>query len=72
MLCSPTSIFVSHDIALMYCKTILEINSRTNILSRAVLTGNQIDNANTITMKDTLSIISSIGDTVRSLVVITR
>ena len=49
----------------MYCKTktIFETSSRTNILSKAVLTGYQIDNVNTaIIMKDTPCIISSIGD----------
>ena len=63
MLCRPTSIFVGFDIAFMFSKTTLEISSRTNILFLAVLTGYQIDNAITITMKDTPSIISSIGDT---------
>ena len=63
MLCHPTSIFVGFDIAFMYSKTILEISSRTNILLQAVLTGYQVDNVITITMKDASIIISSIGDT---------
>ena len=50
MFCSPTAISVGLDIAFMYSVTIPEINSRTNILSKAVLTGYQVDNANTITM----------------------
>ena len=63
MLCRPTSIFVGFDIAFMYSKTTLEISSRTNILFQAVLTGYQIDNVITITMKDPPRIISTIGDT---------
>ena len=65
MLCRPTSIFVGFDIAFMYSKTILEISSRTNILLQAVLTGYQIDNVITITMKDPPPpcIISTVGDT---------
>ena len=47
----------------MYFETILEISNRTNILWKTVLTGYQIDNANTITMNDTPCIIVSIGDT---------
>ena len=47
----------------MYFETILEISNRTNILWKTVLTGYQIDNANTITMNDTPCIIFSIGDT---------
>ena len=50
MFCSPTAISVALDIAFMYSVTIPEINSRTNILSKAVLAGYQVDNANTITM----------------------
>ena len=56
MLCRPT-------IAFMYSKTTLEIGSRTSILFQVVLKGYQIDNVITITMKDSLRIISSIGDT---------
>ena len=52
MLCCPTSICVGFDIAFMYSKTILEISSRTNILLQAVLTGYQVDNVITVTMKD--------------------
>ena len=63
MLCRPTSIFVGFDITFMYSKTVLEISSRTNILLQAVLTGCQVDNVITITMKDAPRIISSIGDT---------
>ena len=63
MLCYPTSIFVGLEIAFMYSKTILEISRRTNILFKTVLTGYQIDNVITITMKDPRCIISSIGDT---------
>ena len=62
--CCPTSIFVGFDVAFMYSKTTLEISSRTNILFKAALTGYQIDNAITITMKDPSRIISSIGDIV--------
>ena len=51
MLCRPTSIFVGFDITFMYSKTILKISSRTNILLQAVLTGYQVDNVVTITMK---------------------
>ena len=47
----------------MYSKTVFEISSRTNILLQAVLTGCQVDNVITITMKDAPRIISSIGDT---------
>ena len=47
----------------MYSKTILEIRSRTKILFKAVPTGYQIDNVNTIKMKDAACIISSTGDT---------
>ena len=61
MLCRPTSIFVGFDIAFMCYETILEISSRTNILLQAVLTGYRVDNVITITMKDPLHIISSIG-----------
>ena len=63
MLCCPTSIFVGVDITFMYSKKILEISRRTNILFKTVLTGYQIDNVITITMKDPPCIISSIGDT---------
>ena len=63
MLCRPTSIFAGLDIALMCSKTILEISSRINILFKTVLTGYQIDNVITITMKDPPCVISSIGDT---------
>ena len=63
MLCRLTSIFVGFDMAFIYSKTTIEISSRTNILFQAVLTGYQIDNAITITMKDPPRIISSIGDT---------
>ena len=62
MLCCPTSIFVGVDITFMYSKKILEISRRTNILFKTVLTGYQIDNVITITMKDPRCIISSIGD----------
>ena len=68
MLCCPKSIFVGFDIAFMFSKTTLEISSRTNILFLAVLTGYQIDNVITITMKDTPTIISSIGDTACELI----
>ena len=54
MLCRLTSIFVGFDMAFIYSKTTIEISSRTNILFQAVLTGYQIDNAITITMKDPL------------------
>ena len=54
MVCSPTFILIY---------LILEISSRTNTLFKAVFTGYQIDNVNTITMKDNPCIISSIGDT---------
>ena len=63
MLCHPTSIFVGFDIAFIYSETDLEISSRTNILLQAVLTGYQVDNVITSTMKDTPRIISSIGVT---------
>ena len=63
MLFRPTSIFVGFDVAFMSSKMTLEISSRTNILFKAVLTGYQIDNVITITMKDPSRIISSIGDT---------
>ena len=63
MRCHTTSIFVGLDIAFMYSKMVLEISSRTNILLQAVLTGCQVDNVITITMKDAPRIISSIGDT---------
>ena len=63
MLCRPTSIIVGFDIAFMYSKTILEISCRTNILLQTVLTGYQVDNVITITMKDPPYIISSISDT---------
>ena len=63
MLFRPTSIFVSFDITFMYSKTFLEISSRTNILLQAVLTGYQVDNVITVTMKEPPRIISSIGDT---------
>ena len=62
MLCRPISTFVGFDIAFMNYETILEISSRTNILLQAVLTGYRVDNVITITMKDPLHIISSIGD----------
>ena len=52
MLCRPTSIFVCFDIAFMYCKTTLEISSKTNILFQGVYTGCQIDNIITITKED--------------------
>ena len=68
MLCRPTSIFVGFDMAFIYSKTTLEISSRTNILFQAVLTGYQIDNAITITMKDAPHIISFIGDTACEIV----
>ena len=58
-----THIFVGLDMTFMYSKTILEISSRTNILFKTVLTGYQIDNVITITMKDPPCVISSIGDT---------
>ena len=54
MLCRLTYIVVGFDMAFIYSKTALEISSRTNILFQAVLTGYQIDNAITITMKDPL------------------
>ena len=63
MLCRLTSIFVGFDMAFIYSKTTLEISSRTNILFQAVLTGYQIDNFITITMKNAPRIISSIGGT---------
>ena len=63
MLCCPTSIFVGVDITFMSSKKILEISRRTNILFKTVLTGYQIDNVITITMKDPPCIISSTGDT---------
>ena len=63
MLSRPTYIFVGFDIGFMYSKTTLEISSRTNILFQAVLTGYQIDNIITITMKEPYCIISSIGNT---------
>ena len=63
MLCRPTYIFVGFDIGFMYSKTTLEISSRTNILFQAVLTGYQIDNIITITIKEPYCIISSIGNT---------
>ena len=63
MFCCPTSTFVGFDIAFMYSKTVLEISTRTNILLQAVLTGHQVDNVITITMKNPPRIISSIGDT---------
>ena len=63
MLCRSTSIFVGFDIAFMYSKMVLEISSTTSILLQAVLTGCQVDNVITITMKDAPRIISSIGDT---------
>ena len=63
MVCSPTPNFVGLDIAFMYSKMMLEISSRTNILSKAFYTGYQIDNVITITMKDNSCIISSIVDT---------
>ena len=63
MFCCPTSTFVGFDIAFMYSKTVLEISSRTKILLQAVLTGHQVDNVITITMKNPPRIISSIGDT---------
>ena len=47
----------------MYSKTILEINNRTNVLFKAVLTDYQIDNVNTVTIKDSPHIISSLGNT---------
>ena len=47
----------------MYSKMILEINNRTKVLFKAVLTGYQIDNVNTVTIKDSPHIISSLGDT---------
>ena len=68
MLCRLTSIFVGFDMAFIYSKTTIEISSRTNILFQAVLTGYQIDNAITITMKDPPRIISSIGDTASEIV----
>ena len=68
MLCRLTSIFVGFDMAFIYSKTTIEISSRTNILFQAVLTGYQIDNAITITMKDPPRIISSIGDTACEIV----
>ena len=68
MLCCPTSIFVGVDITFMYSKKILEISRRTNILFKTVLTGYQIDNVITITMKDPRCIISSIGDTVWEMI----
>ena len=58
MHCSPRSIFADLDMAFMYSKTIPEINSRTNIMFKAVLKGYQIDNFN-----NTPCIISSMGDT---------
>ena len=63
MHCHPTSIFVGFDTAFMYSKTIHEICSGTNILLQAVLTGYQLDNVVTITIKDRPCKISSIGDT---------
>ena len=63
MLCIPTSIFVCFDIAFIYSKTTLEISNKTNILFQAVLTGYQIDNVITITLKDLPRIMSSIGNT---------
>ena len=63
MLCRPTSICFGFDIAFMYSKTTLEICSRNNILFHAVLTGYQIDNVITITMKNPHRIISSFGET---------
>ena len=54
MVCSSTFI-------LIYLT--LEISSKTKILFKASLTGHQIDNVNTITMKDTSCIISYTGDT---------
>ena len=54
MVCRLTYIVVGFDMAFIYSKTALEISSRTNILFQAVLTGYQIDNAITITMKDPL------------------
>ena len=68
MLCRLTSIFVGFDMAFIYSKTTIEISSRTNILFQAVLTGYEIDNAITITMKDPPRIISSIGDTACEIV----
>ena len=47
----------------MYCKTALEISSRTNILFLAVLTGYQTDNVIKITVKYLPRIISSICET---------
>ena len=63
MLFHPTSIFVGLDIPFMYSKTILKISSRTNILFKTVLTGYQIDNVITITMKDPRGKTYSICDT---------
>ena len=68
MVCRLTYIVVGFDMAFIYSKTALEISSRTNILFQAVLTGYQIDNAITITMKDPPRIISSIGDTACEIV----
>ena len=68
MLCRSISIFIGFDISFMYSKTILEISSRTNILSREVLTGYQVDNVITIKMKDPPSITSSIGDTLSQII----
>ena len=56
MLCRPA-------IAFMYSKMTLGIGSRTNILFQVALKNYQIDNVITITMKDSLRIISSVGDT---------
>ena len=44
MLFSPTYIFVGFDIGFIYPKTVLEIDSRTKILFKTVLTGYQINN----------------------------
>ena len=68
MLCRPTSIFLGFDITFMYSKTTLKISSRTNILFQAALTGYQLDNIFTITVKDPPSIISAICDTARGII----
>ena len=44
MLFNPTYIFVGFDIDFIYSKTVVEINSRTKILFKTVLTGYQINN----------------------------
>ena len=62
-LCCPTFIIVGLDITFMYSITILKNSGQTNIFFKAIFTVNQIDNTNTITMKDTTCMISSIGDT---------